>query len=69
MATHSSILAWRILMDRGAWWATIHGVTKNLTQVNDLATHRSICYYVKLPFPQSFINKTMGIQYFQAISS
>ena len=21
MATHSSILAWRILMDRGAWWA------------------------------------------------
>ena len=20
MATHSSILAWRILMDRGAWW-------------------------------------------------
>ena len=25
MATHSSILAWRILMDRGAWWATVHG--------------------------------------------
>ena len=23
MATHSSILAWRIPMDRGAWWATI----------------------------------------------
>ena len=22
MATHSSILAWRIPMDRGAWWAT-----------------------------------------------
>ena len=21
VATHSSILAWRILMDRGAWWA------------------------------------------------
>ena len=28
MATHSSILAWRIPMDRGAWWATDHGVTK-----------------------------------------
>ena len=27
MATHSSILAWRIPMDRGAWWATVHGVT------------------------------------------
>ena len=24
MATHSSILAWRIAMDRGAWWAAIH---------------------------------------------
>ena len=22
MATHSRILAWRIPMDRGAWWAT-----------------------------------------------
>ena len=27
MATHSSILAWRIPMDRGAWWAAVHGVT------------------------------------------
>jgi len=24
-ATHSSILAWRIPMDRGAWRATVHG--------------------------------------------
>ena len=29
MATHSSILAWRIPMDRGAWRATVHGVAKN----------------------------------------
>ena len=29
MATHSSILAWRIPMDRGAWWATIHGIAKS----------------------------------------
>ena len=28
MATHSSILAWRISMDRGAWRATVHGVTQ-----------------------------------------
>ena len=26
MATHSRILAWRIPMDRGAWWATVSGV-------------------------------------------
>jgi len=24
VATHSSIVAWRILMDRGAWRATVH---------------------------------------------
>ena len=28
-ATHSSILAWEI-MDRGAWWATVHRVAKEL---------------------------------------
>ena len=31
MATHSSILAWRIPMDRGAWQATVHRVTKSRT--------------------------------------
>ena len=29
MATHSSILDWRIPMDRGAWQATAHGVAKS----------------------------------------
>ena len=28
MATHSSILAWRLPMDRGAWQATVHGVAR-----------------------------------------
>ena len=31
MATHSSILAWRIPMDRAAWWAAVHGVPKSHT--------------------------------------
>ena len=31
MANHSSILAWRIPMDRGTWWATVHGVAKSQT--------------------------------------
>ena len=35
MATHSSILAWRIPMDRGAWWATVHGVTESQTRLSD----------------------------------
>ena len=28
MATHSSILAWDIPWTEGAWWTTVHGVTK-----------------------------------------
>ena len=28
VATHSSILAWKNPIDRGAWWATVHGITK-----------------------------------------
>ena len=31
METHSSFLAWRIPKDRGAWQATVHGVTKSWT--------------------------------------
>ena len=34
MATHSSVLAWRILMVRGAWWAPVHGVTKRRTRLD-----------------------------------
>ena len=29
MATHSSILAWRIPLERGAWWAAVHEVAKS----------------------------------------
>ena len=35
MATHSSILAWGIPMDRGASWATFHGVVKSQTRLSD----------------------------------
>ena len=36
MATHSSILAWRIpWTERGAWWATVHGVAKSWTQLSN----------------------------------
>ena len=39
MATHSSILAWRILMDRGAWWAAVRGIAKSQTRLSDYAQH------------------------------
>ena len=39
MATHSSILAWRIPMDRGAWRATVHGVAESRTRLRRPGTH------------------------------
>ena len=39
LATHSSILAWRIPMDRVAWQATVHGVAKRWTQLKQLSAH------------------------------
>ena len=42
MTTHSSLLAWRIPIDRGAWRVTVHGVTKSRTQLSDKThTHPS----------------------------
>ena len=35
MATHSSILSWRIPMDRGSWWVSVHGVTKSQIRLSD----------------------------------
>ena len=33
MATHSSVLAWRIPGTGGAWWAAIYGVTQSWTRL------------------------------------
>ena len=41
MATHSSILAWKSPMDRVAWQAIVHGVTKSGAWLSDLATTTS----------------------------
>ena len=35
MVIHSSILAWTIPMDRGAWRATVHGFANSQTQLGD----------------------------------
>ena len=52
MATHSSILAWRT-EDRGAWWATVHGVSKSRTQLKRLSTHaptKALMYPFRVEF-------------------
>ena len=41
MATHSSIPAWRIAMDRGAQWATVHEVAKSQTRLKRLGKHET----------------------------
>ena len=55
MAPHSSALASKNPMDRGAWWAAVHGVAKSRTRLSDftftfhfhalekeMATHSSV---------------------------
>ena len=41
MATRSSILVWRILqnscLDRGVWWAAVHGVKKSRSLLSDFS--------------------------------
>ena len=44
MATYSSILAWRIAMDRGAWWASVHGVAElDMTELLSIAHSTWVC--------------------------
>ena len=45
MATHFTILAWRIPMDRGAWWATVHRVAKSRTRLKQLSMHGACTCY------------------------
>ena len=50
MATHSSILAWTIPMDRGSWLATVHGIEESRTQLStaqhDISTNIMFKYGV-----------------------
>ena len=53
MAIHSSILDLKNLMDRGAWWATIHRITKDQTPLSDWA-HSTLAHglkHARLPCP------------------
>ena len=56
MATHSSILAWRVPMERGAWWATVHGVTKTQTGLSDLAQHSVHLHPKCILFKKSYLH-------------
>ena len=49
MTTLSSIPAWRIPVDRGAWRATVHGVTKSQARLKPLIMHQipTACMYLQ----------------------
>ena len=59
MPTHSNILAWRIPMDRAAWWATVLMAEKSWTQpksLNMCARHRASHHFVdKGLYSQSYV--------------
>ena len=38
MATHSSVLAWRILGTEELWWAAIYGVAQSRTRLKRLSS-------------------------------
>ena len=35
MAIHSSFFAWRIYLDRGAWWTIVHGVAESQKRLSN----------------------------------
>ena len=56
MAIHSSILAWRIPMGRGAWWATLHSVARESETTeslnNSISESLSSLQHCLLPNPK-----------------
>ena len=41
MATHSSVLAWKIPETGGAWWVAVYGVAQSWTRLKRLSSSSS----------------------------
>ena len=54
-------------MDRGAWWATVHGVTKGQTPHTHTYTHTSVCQY-DFSYIMEIILLTRKLIYYNIIS-
>ena len=50
MATHFSILSWRLPMDRGVWWATACRVAKSQTRLKPLSRQTGRLLLWKIEF-------------------
>ena len=49
VATHSSILSWRIPLDRGTWRSIVHRVAKSWIRLKQLSMHTHTMYTYMLP--------------------
>ena len=61
-------------MDRGAWWATVHEVTKSRTQLKPLSMHAHISYLISLGFPEDQFHDLLYfisciVQYVQVVGN
>ena len=55
VATYPSILPWRIPLDGGAWWATVHRLRKSWTRLKWLSVHTHTHMGWMCPLPISYV--------------
>ena len=67
MAAHSNILAWRIPMERGTWWATVHGVIKTWIPLSS-SSYVCVCIYIYI-YTYIYIYKTESLCYAPEINT
>ena len=63
MATHSDICAWRIPMDREAWWATVHVATESETPKHSSKIYIYIYVFPSLSLIYILSNIILGLFY------
>ena len=58
MATHSSVLAWRIPGTGGSWWAAVYGVAQSRTRLKRLSSSSSSSnsFYIMLDSVYDAVN-------------
>ena len=55
MATHSSVLVWRIPGTGGSWWAAVYGVAQSQTRLKRLSSS-SNSFYIMLDSVYDAVN-------------